>query len=103
MKPWSRGSTHHADSYLRFHLPADGTCYVHIGDTARHGGDEYAYRLRIEHAATGLWVVFVVPSSVALRGKASSVVTVHAVRKEGFTGPITLRLKNTRPGSRHQR
>lgn len=90
-------STHHADSYLSFRLPADGTCFVHLGDTARHGGDEYAYRLRISTPQPD-FALFVVPSSVALRGKTGSVVTVHAVRKEGFTGPITLRLKDPPTG-----
>ena len=44
-------NTHHADSYLMVKLPADGTYYVHLGDTARNGGEEYAYRLRISAAA----------------------------------------------------
>ena len=48
MKTRSPGvNTHHADSYLMVKLPADGTYYVHLGDTARNGGEEYAYRLRI--------------------------------------------------------
>ena len=32
-------NTHHADSYLMVKLPADGTYYVHLGDTPRHGGE----------------------------------------------------------------
>ncbi len=39
--------THHADSYLRFKLPADGTYYIHICDIQRQSGPQYAYRLRI--------------------------------------------------------
>ena len=46
-------NTHHADSYLTAKLPADGIYYVHLGDTARNGGEEYAYRLRISAAAAG--------------------------------------------------
>lgn len=90
-------NTHHADSYLSFQLPADGTYFVHIGDTARHGGDEYGYRLRLS-APQPDFALFVMPTSVTLRGKAGTTITVHAVRKEGFTGPITLRLKNPPSG-----
>ena len=43
-------NTHHADSYLLAKLPADGTYYVHLGDTARKAGEEFAYRLRISEA-----------------------------------------------------
>jgi len=50
-KTWSRGQHAHADSYFLARLPADGTYYVHIGDTARHGGEEYGYRLRVSRAA----------------------------------------------------
>ena len=61
-------NTHHADSYLMVKLPADGTYYVHLGDTARNGGEEYAYRLRISPPQPD-FALRVVPSSVALRGK----------------------------------
>ena len=39
--------THHADSLIRFTLPADGTYYVRLGDAQYQGGPEYAYRLRL--------------------------------------------------------
>ena len=39
--------THHADSLIHFTLPADGVYYVRLGDAQRHGGPEYAYRLRL--------------------------------------------------------
>ena len=61
-------NTHHADSYLMARLPADGTYYVHLGDTARNGGEEYAYRLRISEAQPD-FALRVVPSSVSLRSK----------------------------------
>jgi len=40
-------NTHHADSWFMARLPAEGAYYVHLGDTARKGGEEYGYRLRI--------------------------------------------------------
>ncbi len=85
-------NTHHADSYFMAKLPADGTYYLHIGDAARNGGDKYAYRLRISAPRPGS-ALRAAPSSITLRSKANAGVTVYAVRKDGFSGPITLSLK----------
>jgi hypothetical protein len=90
-------NTHDADSYLMVKLPADGTYYVHLGDTARHGGEEYAYRLRLS-APQPDFALFVVPSSVALRSKTTVAVNVQAVRKDGFAGPVKLGLKDPPAG-----
>ncbi|MEN6494447.1 MAG: hypothetical protein ABFD16_09150, partial [Thermoguttaceae bacterium] len=90
-------NTHHADSYLMLTLPADGAYYVHLGDTARHGGEEYAYRLRISKPQPD-FALRVVPSSVAMRGKSATAVSVYAIRKDGFTGDIKLSLKNPPDG-----
>ena len=78
-------------------LPTDGTYYVHIGDIARHGGEEYGYRLRIS-APQPDFALRVVPSSVALRSKNSNALTVYAIRKDGFAGPIKLTFKDLPPG-----
>ncbi|MEI7937949.1 MAG: hypothetical protein WCK27_14770 [Verrucomicrobiota bacterium] len=90
-------NTHHADSYLRATLPADGVYYVHLGDTVRAGGEEYAYRLRISDAQPD-FALRVVPSSISLRGKSTAQVSVHGIRKDGLTGPIKLSLRNPPPG-----
>lgn len=90
-------TTHHADSYLMVKLPADGPYYVHLGDTARHGGEEYAYRLRISPPRPD-FALRVVPSSVAMRGRSAAAVSVFAIRKDGFTGDIKLRLKDPPEG-----
>jgi hypothetical protein len=90
-------NTHDADSYLMAKLPADGTYYVHIGDTARHGGEEYAYRLRIGPPRPD-FALRVVPSSVTLRSKSTGQISVHVSRKDGFTGAIKLGLKDPPPG-----
>jgi hypothetical protein len=78
-------------------LPADGSYCVHLGDTARKGGEEYGYRLRIS-APEPDFALRVVPSSTALRPKGSTTVNVHLQRKDGFAGPIKLSLKNPPPG-----
>ena len=90
-------NTHHADSYLMVKLPADGKYYVHLGETARHGGKEYAYRLRISLPQPD-FALRVIPSRVNIRSKASAAVTVFAIRKDGFDGPISLRFKDLPPG-----
>jgi hypothetical protein len=86
-------NTHHADSRMMARLPADGTYYVYLGDTARNGGTEYGYRIRIS-APQPDFALRVVPSSVSLRGKGSATLSVYAIRKDGFTGPIKLELKD---------
>ncbi len=90
-------NTHHADSYLMVKLPADGTYYVHLGDTARSGGEAYAYRLRMSEPQPD-FALRVVPSAGSLRSKSTGPATVYAIRKDGFDGPIRLNLKNSPAG-----
>lgn len=90
-------NTHHADSYFRANLPRDGAYFVSIGDTTRRGGDEYAYRLRLS-APRPEFALRVAPSSVSVRGKGVISPTLYVLRKDGFTGPITLTLKNPPSG-----
>ena len=90
-------NTHYADSYLMATLPADGPCYVHLGDTQRQGGPEYAYRLRIS-APRPDFALRVVPSSFNVRGSASVPLTVYALRRDGFTNEITLDLEDAPAG-----
>ena len=90
-------NTHNADSYLMARLPADGTYCVHLSDTARNGGAEYGYRLRLS-APQPDFALRVVPSSISLRSKNSALLSVHVIRKDGFTGPIKLQLKDAPAG-----
>ena len=90
-------NTHHADSYLIAKLPADGPYYVHIGDTARQGGEEYGYRLRLS-APQPDFELRVVPSSLGLRSNSSGTLTIYAMRRDGFAGPIKLGLKEPPQG-----
>jgi len=90
-------NTHHADSHLRAKLPADGAYFVHIGDTARKGGAAYGYRLRIS-APRPDFALRLVPSFATSQGKQDAGVSVYAIRKDGFTGPITIDLKDPPQG-----
>jgi hypothetical protein len=91
--PGSGLNTHHADSYLMFEAPTDGTYHVHLGETTRSGGPEYAYRLRISHPLPD-FELRLVPSSLAIRGKGAMPLSVYAIRKDGFEGDIRLQLKS---------
>lgn len=90
-------NTHHADSYLMVKLPADGKYHIHLGDTRRHGGKDYAYRLRLSQPRPD-FVLRLIPSRLVMPTKASAKVTVFAMRKDGFDGPIQLNFKDLPQG-----
>jgi hypothetical protein len=90
-------NTHYADSYLAVTLPATGGYFVHIGDTQHGGGEAYSYRLRIS-APRPDFELRVTPSGLNVHGGASVPLTVHVLRKDGFTGAIALKLKNAPEG-----
>jgi len=90
-------NTDHADSYLMVKLPADGKYFVHLGDTRRHAGKAYAYRLRISQPQPD-FELRVIPSRIAIRSKSAANVTVFAIRKDGFNGPIKLSFKDLPQG-----
>ncbi len=89
--------THHADSRLSLALPASGTFYLHLSDAQHKGGPEYAYRLRISPPRPD-FELRVVPSSVAARAGMNIPLSVYALRKDGFSGDITLALKDPPEG-----
>jgi hypothetical protein len=90
-------NTDHADSYLMVKLPADGKYFIHLGDTRRHAGKDYAYRLRISPPRPD-FALRLIPSRICIRSKASATVTVFAIRKDGFNGPIKLGFKELPQG-----
>ena len=94
--------THHADSWLRAVLPSAGTYYLHLYDAQNQGGPEYAYRLRISPPRPD-FDLRVVPSSINVRAGAAVPITVHALRRDGFNGPIDLELKDAPAGFQPQR
>ncbi len=83
--------THHADSRISVRLPADGTYNLRLGDAQRQGGPEFGYRLRIG-APRPDFELRIVPSSINVRAGGSTVVTVYALRRDGFEGEIDLGL-----------
>ncbi|MBM3495109.1 MAG: hypothetical protein FJX72_12440 [Armatimonadetes bacterium] len=77
-------------------LPAQGTYYVRIADTQAKGGAEYGYRLRISPPRPD-FELRVAPSSIGMRAGQSVPITVYALRRDGFAGPIDLSLKDAPP------
>ncbi len=90
-------NTNHADSYLMVKLPADGRYSIHVGDTTRRAGKEYAYRLRISQPQPD-FVLRLIPSRICIPSKGSAAVTVFAIRKDGFDGEIKLSFKDLPQG-----
>ena len=89
--------THHADSRILTTLPANGTYYLYLGDIQQKGGPEYTYRLRIG-APRPDFDLRVTPSSINVSGGLTVPITVHALRKDGFSGDIALALKGAPKG-----
>jgi hypothetical protein len=90
-------NTHHADSYLTNTLPADGTYFIVITDTQGQSGPEFSYRLRISEPRPD-FALRAVPSSISLRTGMSAPLTVFALRRDGFTNAINLKLKTAPEG-----
>jgi hypothetical protein len=89
--------THHADSYLLAELPKDGAYFVHMADSQHHGGDAYAYRLRVSSPQPD-FELRVTPSSINVLPGRAAAICVHALRKDGFEGDIEVVLKDAPAG-----
>jgi len=85
--------THHADSYITVTFPETGIYYIQISDALNHGGKAYAYRLRISNPQPD-FTLFSSPSTLNALAGGTVPITVYAIRKEGFTGPIKIISKN---------
>lgn len=91
--------THLADSLVSFEIPADGVCLVSVGDAQNAGSEYHAYRLRIS-APRPDFAARIAPSSVNIPAGRTQALTVHVVRRDGFSGEIELALKDAPAGFR---
>jgi len=89
--------THSADSHLVFTAPKRSIYTLELGDTEGKGGADYAYRLRIS-APKPDFSVRIVPSCINARPGNTIPVTLYALRKDEFNGPITVVLKEAPAG-----
>lgn len=88
--------THQADSYLSVTLPSDGVYYLALRDAQGKGGTAYGYRLRIGPPRPD-FALRVVPASLNVRAGVATPLTVYALRRDGFSGEITVDLKDAPP------
>jgi hypothetical protein len=89
--------THQADSRLLYRFPAKGTYFLQLADTEQNGGADFAYRLRISHPRPD-FEVRVAPASINLRPGRTIPIDVLLLRRDGFSGAVTLRIKDGPPG-----
>ncbi len=89
--------THHADSYLVAELPKNGVYRVQVSDAQHHGGDAYAYRLRISPPQPD-FSLRVSPPSINVPAGRAVPLSVQVTRKEGFDGAIDLALADAPEG-----
>ncbi|MBT3379217.1 MAG: hypothetical protein HN742_36990 [Lentisphaerae bacterium] len=90
-------TTHHADALLYFKFPGDGPYFLHMGDTQHKGSRAHTYRLRISPRLPDV-DLRATPSSITAGPGNTVPVTIHAVRKDGFSGDIMLSLKDAPRG-----
>jgi hypothetical protein len=89
--------THQADSRLIYRFPAQGAYYLQLADTEQNGGPETTYRLRISHPRPD-FELRIAPSSINLHPGRTVPATVLLIRRDGFDGAVTLRIKDGPPG-----
>jgi hypothetical protein len=84
--------THHADSYLMASLPEAGDYFIQISDSQQQGGKEYGYRLRISRGRPD-FALRATPSGFFVQPGGHIPVCVYALREDGYTGPIKIKVK----------
>jgi hypothetical protein len=89
--------THQADSRLTYRFPAKGAYFLQLADAEQKGGPETTYRLRISHPRPD-FELRIAPSSINLRPGRTIPATVLLIRRDGFDGPVTLRIADGPPG-----
>lgn len=85
--------THHADSYIYYEIPEDGTYYLKIVDIQNKGGYEYFYRLRVSEPICD-FSLFVYPSSINIPSVGKTPLNIYVFKKDGFDEEIEISLKS---------
>jgi len=88
---------HHLDSRLVYTFPAAGDYVLRIKDIQRNGGEDFAYRLGIA-APRPDFAVLVSPDQPRLGKGGTAMLTVKAIRKDGFGGEIRVAARDLPPG-----
>jgi hypothetical protein len=88
---------HHLDSRLVYTFPAAGDYVLRIKDVQRNAGEEYAYRLAIAPPRPD-FALLVSPDNPRLGKGDTAILTVKAIRKDGFGGEIRVAARDLPPG-----
>ncbi|MBN1417598.1 MAG: PPC domain-containing protein [Planctomycetes bacterium] len=89
--------THHADARLVYTFPAAGEYVARIRDAQGKGGEAYAYRLSIGPERPD-FALRVTPDTIRLGRGETGMLTVDAIRKDGFDGEIRIAVENLPAG-----
>ncbi len=89
--------THHADSWVAFTATTAGLYQFEVRDAQGKGSRAHTYRLAIAPPQPD-FELRVVPSCLNGRPGAMVPFTARVLRRDGFTGPITLSLLDAPPG-----
>jgi hypothetical protein len=90
--------THHADSRLMYTFPAAGDYVLRIKDVQGNGGEEYAYRLVIAPPRPD-YALRVSPDLLPVGQGDTAMVTVDALRQDGFDGEISMAIEDLPEGA----
>jgi hypothetical protein len=84
------------DSFVEFTAPASGDFLIRLADVRGHGGDSFAYRLRVREPRPD-FRLSASPSNLNVPRGGTIPVTVTAERREGYDGPIEVRFDSALP------
>ncbi|QDU21149.1 WD40 repeat domain-containing protein [Urbifossiella limnaea] len=85
------------DSRLLFEAPAEGVYQVRVSDTRGAGGPTHAFRVTVRPPRPDFALAFN-PTAPAVWRNGAVPVSVTATRRDGFDGPIRLKLEGLPPG-----
>jgi hypothetical protein len=98
MDPSAALVTHHADSRLMYTFPAAGDYVLRIRDIQGNGGEEYAYRIVIAPPRPD-YALRISPDLLPVGQGETAMVTVDALRQDGFDGEIGLAIEGLPEGA----
>jgi len=89
--------THHADPVIVHKFSEGGTCFLRLIDAQGKGGDNYAYRLKIDRPEPS-FALNIDPSSLFIPRGGTAFLNVTAIRKQSFNGDIEVNIKGLPKG-----
>lgn len=89
--------THHADPSLVFKAPKPGSYFVRLTDAQNKGGEDYAYRLRIDDVKPE-FDLRISPSNLSIPKGGTANLSVSIIRKNKFNGEVDIFAKGLPSG-----